>query len=900
MPYHLNATRVLYQTSKYAPVAVIQLDITTPTGESAGLNKAQINSGLYQVSAGSTGGPLSLSREDSPAEMYCDLVLELQRYAGHSVEYSRAQDSEPNHGHRVFIEYEEQTTALYAGELATELLNAIIKNGDSPGAGAIEALQQSLDEYVKYALVRSLDPNTRLFMQAAKRQDIPLLRLDQPPFEQSTPEAVLPNGLLQLGWGNQQRLCKGPLPGEFASLENLQQVSDRAQLLPRLKKAAIPLPGQDLEFISRNQVKRAQRSARRIGYPVTLRPRMNTPFPYLFPDNHVFGPLHNDAQVELVANYFREQVGADVWVESHVTGKHYRFLVLNAAVLSVVCCAPPTIIGDGLHSIAELALQQAATATNAVSHQTWHALAQGDSGMVCRLQLAGQSLNSIPGSGDRIALRGFGTLYNGGTFEDMTKTVPARFNVLAIEAAKQPGLEHLAGVDLTIGDLSGPAMMPNCAVTNIAPDPDLQVHAQLSEEGTHYIGDKYLALLFPKNRPSRIPTIAVTGTNGKTTTCRMVARILRAAGRKVGLACSDGVYLDNELLMAGDLAGVEGAVDVLTNQQVEAAVLETARGAMANTGIAFDHCDVGACLNVAEDHLGNEGIETLDQMAVHKRQVIERTTGVAVLNAEDPRCLAMQEHTAAREVILIAHSGNQPVIKAHCQAGGRAIVTIPREAGSGIGIMDSSGITPLLDVNQIPATMDGKALFNVENAMAAIAVSVGLGISDEVIIKGMSDFRMTNDNTPGRLNIYEGLPFRVIVDHAHNAHGLKAFCEFVNQLDVKGRRIAVLFGIGDRSDEEIRNNVHIVADNFDYFLCRDPRKLRGRSKGEIAALLTSTLIEHGIEKNSIETIINHEEAVDRALSIAKPSDLLVILLGNSYWDKIKSYSEKQLEEPNRQ
>jgi len=280
-------------------------------------------------------------------------------------------------------------------------------------------------------------------------------------------------------------------------------------------------------------------------------------------------------------------------------------------------------------------------------------------------------------------------------------------------------------------------------------------------------------------------------------------------------------------------------------------------------------------------------------MAVHKRQVIERTRGVAVLNAEDPRCLAMQEHTSAGEVILIAHSADHPAIKAHCQAGGRAIVTIPGEASSKIGIINSLGITPLLDVNQIPATFNGTALFNVENAMAAIAISIGLDISNEVIVEGLSSFCMTIERTPGRMNIYDGLPFRVIVDWAHNAHGYKAFFQFVHQLEVKGQRIGVISEDGSKNDDEIKTITGMFADEFDYFICHDTwdnPHLGGRNKGELTAQLKSALIEHHIEKDKIETIPDPGDAVDKALSIARPGDLVVIFYGEDSWERITNFA----------
>jgi len=890
MPYYLNTSRILYQNSKYAPVAVIRLELEIPGVKTSEFNQSLVYAALDEISKSNTGGVILLPLKDSPIEIYCDLVLALQRYGGHEAGYSRVVEIEaPDHNYQVFIEYEDPATALYAAELTTDLLNVFLDNPQGLDAETALALQQPLEEFVRFAQVHRLDPNTRLLMVAAKAQDIPVLSLDQPWGMPTWPGALESSGVVQYGWGINQRRCQGPLPLGLVPRERLQQVADRALLLPHLKIAGIPLANQDLEFINRNQVKRAQRSARRIGYPVVLRPRTSDLFQYRFPDNLVFGPIWNDDQVALVAPYLREQAGVDVWVESAVAGDNYQFLILNNEVVSVFRCTPPTIVGDGVHTIAELARDQAETADDIRLKKTWLDLAKGDKGLACRLQLANLGLDSVPVSGEAIALRGMGTDYNGGSCTEVSHDIPAHFSAIALKSAEEAGYQHLTGIDLTISNLSGPADLPNCVVVGVDPAPDLALYSKLSEENQHEIPDRYLSLLFPAGRPARIPTVAVTGTNGKTTTCRMVTRILQAAGLKVGLSCSDGIYLDDEVLVQGDKSGVLGANEVLTDSRMEAAVLETARGNMANTGIAFDHCNVGACLNVAEDHLGQEGIETLDDMAIHKRQVIERTSGTAVLNAEDPLCLAMGGHTPARSVILTAHSANHPAIESHVSAGGRAVVLDSDSISQNIAIVENNEPRPLIEVKHIPATFEGSAFFNTENALAATAIALGLGIEEKSIKEGLHRFNMSIETTPGRMNLYQGLPFRLIVDHAHNAHGLNAFCKFIAQQGTTGKRIAVLFSIGDRSDDEILSNTGIVARHFDYFICRDPAQLHDREKGEIAQFTKSALMKHGVDESNIQVILDPITAIDEAIAIAQPGDLLVIFVGHAFHETIQQH-----------
>ncbi len=897
MPYHLNTTKVFYANSSFAPVAVVQLDMEILPGKSAEFNHTAINAGLFQISSGSSGGPLSLFDAGSAAAIYTALVLELQRYAGHSVQYSRLQTSEVASEFRAFIEYEEQATALYAAELATELLNAIMVSKDNAGLESLASLQLSLDEYVSYAAARCLDPNSRLLMQAAERLHIPLIRLDQPPYGKPPPEDVIQNGRLQFGWGIYKQRCISSIAETLTTVETLHQTCDLAQLLPRLQNTDIPLANQDLEFINRNQPRRAQRSARRIGYPVTLRPRVKHLFQYRLAEDHLFGPLHTDEQVGLVVNHLRENAGQDVWVESHVTGGHYRFLILNNEVLSIVQCTAPTLSGDGVHSITELARNQADAATDAVSRRSWYSLSEGDEDVLCRLQLAAMNLHSIPAAGTRIVLRATGTPYNGGNLKNVTPAVPAKFNTLAIQAAEASGIGHLAEIALIIDDLSGPAQMPNCTVTDVSPTPDLQLHDHLSADEAYHIGDRYLMQLFPAGHPSRIPTVAVTGTNGKTTTCRMVTHVLQASGQTVGLACSDGIYLDGKLLSAGDESGIWGANDVLMDPHMQAAVLETARGGMVRYGIAFDRCEVGACLNIANDHLGQEGIETLDELAALKRQVIERAIGVAVLNAEDPRCLAMREHTAAQAVILVANSVEHAAIEAHCQAGGRAVVIDTAVGVSKIAVANTGQpLNTLIAIEDIPATLRGAAYHNVYNAMFAVGICLGLGISQEHIIAGLKGFEMGIDSTPGRLNEIQGFPFKVLVDAAHNVHGYHALVQFIHQLPVDGKKIIVFGARGSLTDSTIREIAAVAAGNFDRYILKNYQQhdLRGRSYAEVPEMLKQELITQGVSAQHIKMEPDILASVDCGLEQAKEGDLLIILVraaGNEKLQVIKKLKE---------
>ena len=816
MCFQLKASDVLYQHSKFAPRAVVRLALELKPGV-VELDPQQLETllGSLAGNAPAATGPFALT--GSPAEIYCSLVLALQRYVGHEVSYSRAE--EHGSGFRVFIEYEDAATALYAAELAQDLLNTLVhRPGDLDSDG--DQVPQAVADFEAFARARRLDPDTRLLRAAARKRAIPVMSLDQPWGLPVWPGAAPPrSGVTQYGWGVNQQRCRGALPLGLYSRERLQQVSDRAGWLARLKAAGLPLVGQDLEFLNRNQVTRAQRSARRIGYPVVVRSRHALPFSRGADTPPVWGPLWDDAQVARAVQQLRDQAGAEVWVESFVHGDRYRFLLLNHQLVSVI-------------------------------------------------RPADQEGGRAEGGVD----------------------VPSRFVAVVREAAAAAGLQPLAEIELTLGDLQGAAAAPNCVVSGVAPVPGLAAHSAASTD-PEALARRYFDLLFPGDRPARIPTVAITGTNGKTTTCRMVTRILQAAGYRTGLSCSDGVYIDDELLLSGDESGVLGANEVLAHPQMEAAVLETARGNLAIRGIAFEHCDVAACLNVAEDHLGLEGIDTLDAMAVHKRQVVERATQAVVLNAEDPRCLAMREHTVANEVILVARSAGHPAIQAHVQSGGRAVVLAAGEAGQVIALADPQGVVPLMAVNQIPATFDGKALFNVDNALCAVAICHVLGVAREQIIAGLSAFRMGVDTTPGRMNELTGLPFRVIVDAAHNPHGFRLLAQYADQLTTDGKKVVVFGAKGTLSNTAIQEMAELAAGHFRIYVVTNyaAQVAGGRSQHEIPELLKERLIRQGVPELDIIVESSKLDAVERGLELTEAGDLLVIQVkagGDDKWDTI--------------
>jgi cyanophycin synthetase len=402
------------------------------------------------------------------------------------------------------------------------------------------------------------------------------------------------------------------------------------------------------------------------------------------------------------------------------------------------------------------------------------------------------------------------------------------------------------------------------------------MHMAPSEGRPRDVGGPVMDMLFPPGTPSRIPIAAVTGTNGKTTTARMLAHIQKLSGQHVGLTSTDGVYIDGQRTVAGDMTGPLATRMVLSDPSVDVAVLEVARGGLLRAGMGVRHCDVGAVLNVKSDHLGLRGIGTLEQLAEVKRIVIEVARDTAILNADDPLCLKMADYTEATHLCYVTMDPTHELVGEHIKAGGRGVVLESGIKGQMITIYDHGAHIPLLWTHLIPATLEGRALHNVQNAMFAAAMAFSMGLKLEDIRHGLRTFDTTFFQAPGRMNIYDEHPFKVILDYGHNPAAVEAMCVLVDRLDITGRRICVLSGPGDRRDEDIAELGRIAAGHFDHFILRRDDGLRGRGADEVPKLLQTALLEHGVDAERISIIPEEPLAVDAALREGRPGDLVLI------------------------
>ncbi|HEX5964186.1 MAG TPA: Mur ligase family protein, partial [Gemmatimonadales bacterium] len=553
----------------------------------------------------------------------------------------------------------------------------------------------------------------------------------------------------------------------------------------------------------------------------------------------------------------------------------HRMLVINGALVAVALRLPGHVVGDGIHTIEQLVDEVNRDPRRGVGHEKVLTRLLFDHQADALLSSKGYARETIPADGERVFLRSTGNLSTGGTATDVTDQVHPDNVEMAVRAVKAIGLD-VGGVDFLSTDITESYKDVGGAICEVNAAPGFRMHMAPSEGRPRDVGGPVMDMLFPPGTPSRIPIAAITGTNGKTTTARMLAHIQKLAGHHVGLTSTDGVYIDGQRSVAGDMTGPVATRMVLSDPSVDVAVLEIARGGLLRAGMGVRSCDVGAVLNVKADHLGLRGIGTLEQLAEVKRIVVEVARETAILNADDPLCLEMADYTEAEHLCYVTMDPTHELVGEHIKAGGRGVVLETGIKGQMITIYDHGAHIPLLWTHLIPATLEGRAMHNVQNAMFAAAMAFSMGLKLEDIRHGLRTFDTTFFQAPGRMNIYDEHPFKVILDYGHNPAAVEAMCQLVDRLEVTGRRLCVLAVPGDRRDQDIFEIGRIAAGHFERYICRRDDQLRGRRPDEVPELLREALLAHGVSDDQIVLIPNEEAAIDAALREAEAGDLLLI------------------------
>jgi cyanophycin synthetase len=815
--------------------------------------------GLHEhgCSYGEPGGFVRRLKEDEGTwlgHVMEHVAIELQNIAGYPVTFGKTRSLDGHHGHyNMVFQYHDDAVGREASQLSLNLIHSLLppelRPADAPGDDW--EFGQARDSFIRYAQSRAFGPSTASLVRAAEERGIPWIRLNR-------------QSLVQFGHGKYQRRIQATTTSDTSNIA-VELASDKEETNGILRDLGLPVPKQRLVRSSTE----AKRVAEQIGYPVVVKPLAG---------NHGRGVsinLKKPGEIETAFDKAREH-GRNVIVESYLEGHDHRLLVINGQLVAAAKRLPGHVTGDGKHTIEELVSIVNEDPRRGVGHEKVLTRLELDHQAERLLKKLGYDRNTVPKDGEVVYLRSTANLSTGGTAIDVTDTIHPDNRDMAIRALKALGLD-IGGVDFLTRDITESYRDTGGGICEVNAGPGFRMHVAPSEGTPRDVAGPVLDMLFPKDSPSSIPIAAVTGTNGKTTTARMLAHILKLRGFTVGLTSTDGVYIDGKLSVPGDMTGPVSAKMILRDPSVDAAVMETARGGMLRGGLGYQSCNVAACLNIAADHLGLKGIDTLEQLAEIKRVPIEVATNAAVLNADDAHCLQMADYTDAETLCYVTMNPGHPLVKQHIRAGGQAVVLEEGMNGHMITFYDKDSHIPLLWTHLIPATLEGRAIHNVQNAMFAAALAYNMNIGLEDIRHGLQTFGTTFFQTPGRMNIYDEHPFKVILDYAHNPAAVQAMCNLVDRFEPEGKRIIVLSAPGDRRDEDIREIAEIAAGHFDHFICRCDDNRRGRGDDEVAVMLQNRLLESGISADRIEVIPDEQAATSRALELARSGDLVLVL-----------------------
>ncbi|MCU6433570.1 cyanophycin synthetase [Undibacterium sp. Jales W-56] len=767
-------------------------------------------------------------------------ALGLQAQAGCPVTFSRTTQTLEAGTFQVVVEYSEEAVGRLALELAENLVQSAISDTAFDLAGALSQLRE-LDEDVR------LGPSTGSIVQAAVDRNIPYRRLTE-------------GSLVLFGWGSRQRKIQAAeMDGTSAIAEAIAQDKELTKKL--LDAAGVPVPlGRtvlDLED--------AWKVACEIGLPVVVKPKDG---------NQGKGVTVNvTTREQLEAGYhaaaeFRD----DILVERYLPGNDFRLLVVGNKLIAAARRDPPQVVGDGVHSVRELVEQVNKDPRRGTGHATSLTKIRFDD--IALASLAKQDLvaDSIPAKGQRVILRNNANLSTGGAATDVTDDVHPEVAARAVVAAQMVGLD-ICGVDLVCDSVLKPIEDQNGGIVEVNAAPGLRMHLSPSFGKGRAVGEAIVSSMFEDGNDGRIPIVAVTGTNGKTTTVRLIAHLLTASGLRTGMTNTDGVYIEGRRIDSGDCSGPRSARNVLLHPDVDAAVFETARGGVLREGLAFDRCQVAVVTNIGSgDHLGLNYITTVEDLAVLKRVIVQNVAdkGVAVLNAADPIVAGMAVNCSG-SVTFFAADGQHPIMATHRAQGHRVVYV----EGSNLVAVEGKKRheIPLAD---IPITRNGSIGFQVENVMASVAAAWGVNIAWDTIHTGLKSFANESDNAPGRFNLFNYRGATLIADYGHNPDAILALVRAVESMPAK-RRSVVISGAGDRRDQDIRQQTEILGDAFDDVVLYQDQCQRGRADGEVVALLRAGLANANRTKR-IDEINGEFLAIDTAMARLGEGDLCLILI----------------------
>ncbi len=792
------------------------------------------------------------------------VALQLQQEVGHDLRRGKTRQVPGERGrYNVIYGYVDEQVGLAASELAVRLVNHLVRPDPELD------FEAELERFIVRAERTAFGPSTQAVLDEAVSRDIPWIRLNQ-------------YSLVQLGQGVHQKRVRATMTSQTSSIA-VDIASDKELTTRLLNAAGLPVPKQDTV----RSADQAARVAERIGYPVVVKP---------LDGNHGRGVCINLTDADQVREAFvvAEDQSRRGWVivESYITGRDYRCLVIDGRLAAIAERVPAHVVGDGRQTIRELVDETNADPRRGVGHEKVLTRIKLDEAADERVHAQGFTLDDVPPEGTTVKLALTGNMSTGGISIDRTFEAHPENVEIAEEAARVIGLD-IAGIDFICPDIVEPVRETGGAICEVNAAPGFRMHTHPTVGDPQFISKPVVDMLFPPGAPSRIPIVAVTGTNGKTTTARMISHIFKGLGRKVGMTSTDGIVIDERLLIRSDASGPKSARMVLQNPRVDFAVFEVARGGILREGLGYERNDVAVVLNVQPDHLGLRGIDTVEQLADVKAVVVEAVPrdGFAVLNADDPLVREMRRKCSGDVVWFSTEppeSEARQLIDAHCRRGGRAVVLEPSDRGEMIVVRHGRRDMQLAWTHLLPATFGGRARMNVQNSLAAAAGAFAAGAPLHDIRQGLRSFTSSYYLSPGRLNQIDVEGISVVVDYCHNAPGMRALGDFVDKLGesltqvsdlAKPSRIGVVATAGDRRDDDMRELGLVAADHFDVVVVREDAALRRRERGDTAALVAEgvrTRMEQGTRCKQVEVVLDEKAAVRHAMSRANPGDLVVL------------------------
>lgn len=817
-------------------------DYDIPTKDIPGFNERLLNTipslSRHCCSYGYEGGFLKRLKEGTYLPHVTEhIILEIQNILGYDVKYGKARLID-GHLYNVIFEYELEECAIRSARLAVEMVNKFIRGEDFD-------FELELKQIRKVVVEIELGPSTMAIKKAAEEASIPVTRIGN-------------GSILRLGYGRYQKMIEGTITQNTSCIA-VDIACDKILTKKIIKEYGLPVPEGDVAYNENDAISIAEE----IGYPVVVKP---------FNGNQgrgVFLNLLN--KEELIIAYRNARNISDlVIVERHIKGKNYRVLVVGDRVVAASERIPARVLCDGIHTIKELVEIENENPLRGMGHEKPLTKINIDAISQFVLKKQGYQIDDIPPKGVYVYFRESANLSSGGTAVDRTKEIHPDNIEIAVRAAKAIGLD-IAGIDITMENISLPLDGNNGAIIEVNAAPGIRMHHYPSKGKPRDVAKAIINMLYPKGSKATIPIISVTGTNGKTTTVRMISQILRTYGYTVGMTSTDGIYVDDVCIYKGDNSGPKSAKTCLADKNIDAAVLETARGGIIREGLGYDLADVGIITNISEDHLGIDGIETLEDLAFVKSLVVEavKKDGYSVLNADDPMTPYISKRAKGKIIYFSMHENNITV-KRHLEEGGISVYVKDDTI-----VIANGEIVPIVKIDEIPATLNGKVLYNVENAMAAIAASYGIKIPVSVISKGIKSFYCDENHNPGRFNIFNVGNFRVLVDYGHNIEGIRKVIESARKLN-PNRLIGVIGVPGDRSDSSTLKVGEICGEGFDKVYIKEDLDLRGRKPGEIAKFLEIGVLKGGLGKDDVKVILKEVDALKAAMYDAQPGDLIIV------------------------